>query len=79
MYSWGSYIGHLNFIKSGAEKQGFGTEETVTNIEQAYKYMSKIPHDLDIIMNQEGKGETFGVTNQLNGENTAKLEEFHGR
>ncbi|WP_338452886.1 hypothetical protein R4Z09_14080 [Niallia oryzisoli] len=77
LHSLGGTIGHLNYMKSEQEKQGIGAAETITQLDQAYKYMSEILHDLDIIMNHGGKGETFGVTHQLNGENTSKLEAFY--
>lgn len=36
--------------------------------------MKQLFHDLDIAVNHDGEGETYGVTYTLNGDNVLKLE-----
>ncbi|WP_428909510.1 hypothetical protein [Niallia sp. Krafla_26] len=51
-------------------------EPTPDKMRQAYDYMLQILNDLDVAVNRDGKGETFGVTHQLNGEHVGTLELF---
>jgi hypothetical protein len=40
----------------------------------AYDDMTKLLNDLDVAINKEGKGETFGVSHQLNGDKVKEME-----
>ncbi len=70
------FMGHLVYVISEQDKQGIGTAETYDELNEAFKYFTELLHDLDIIINYDGKGETFGVTNQLDGNKVNELESF---
>lgn len=45
-------------------------------LQLAYDYMTELLNDLDVAINYGGKGETFGVSHQLDGEKVKELESF---
>lgn len=48
--------------------------------EKAFEYMRQLLNDIDVAINKDGKGTTFGVSHLLDGGNVNKLESFisHG-
>ncbi len=42
----------------------------------AYDYMTELLNDLNIALNYGGKGETFGVLHQLEGDKVIEMESF---
>lgn len=67
-------INHCVYVISEQNKQGIGTEETNNQLNESYKYLTKLLHDIDIVINYEGRGETFGVTHQLDDKKVDELE-----
>jgi hypothetical protein len=45
-------------------------------MQSAYDYMTKLLNDLDVAINKDGKGETFGVSHQLDGDKVKEMESF---
>lgn len=45
-------------------------------MELTYDYMRKLLNDLDVAINKDGKGDTFGVSHQLDGDKVSKMETF---
>lgn len=72
----GTTINHFTYLRSEQEKQGIGTAETIEELNKAMTYFTELLHDLDIVMNHDGKGELFGVTHQLDGQKVEELEAF---
>ncbi|MGF9977291.1 hypothetical protein [Viridibacillus arvi] len=69
-------INHCVYVISVQDKQGIGTAETYDQLNESYKYFTELLHDIDVVINYDGKGETFGVTHQLDGKKVDKLESF---
>ncbi len=72
----GTTISHFMYVRLEEEKQGIGTAEATESLHKAITYFTELLHDLDIIINHDGKGELYGVTNQLGGQKAAELEAF---
>ena len=70
------YMTNLDYSISVQKKQGIGTEKSYVDLKEAFNYFTELLHDLDIVINYDGKGETFGVTNQLDGNKVHELESF---
>jgi hypothetical protein len=45
-------------------------------LQLSYDYMTKLLNDLDIAINNDGNGETFGVSHQLDGDKVKEVESF---
>jgi hypothetical protein len=45
-------------------------------MQSAYDDMTKLLNDLDVAINKEGNGETFGVSHQLDGDKVKEMESF---
>lgn len=45
-------------------------------LQLAYDYMTQLLNDLDIAINKDGKGETFGLSHQLDGDKVKEMESF---
>lgn len=69
-------MGNLVFSISGAEEQGIETAELYNELKQSFKYFTELVHDIDIVINHDGKGEIFGFTHQLDGEKVKEMETF---
>ncbi|MFE6166932.1 hypothetical protein ACFVP8_03535 [Viridibacillus arvi] len=67
-------INHCVYVISVQDKKGIGTAETYDQLNESYKYFTELLHDIDVVINYNGKGETFGVTHQLDGKKVDKLE-----
>lgn len=79
-------IGHLQYVRTAHIDDTGGETEAQTavsdwrpaslDLNYSYMYMKRIVHDLDIALNHSGKGETFGVTYLMDGENLEELKSF---
>ncbi|QGH33481.1 hypothetical protein GI584_05355 [Gracilibacillus salitolerans] len=77
-------IGHLQFVRtSHLGRQGQAKEdierfdkweETDGDMKKAYEYMEQIIHDLDVALNHDGEGDTYGVTHTLNGNKASEID-----
>jgi hypothetical protein len=45
-------------------------------LQMSYDYMTKLLNDLDVTINKDGKGETYGVSHQLDGDKVKEMESF---
>ena len=43
-------------------------EATTERMKQSFEYMKQLLNDIDVAINKNGKGETFGVSHQLGGD-----------
>ncbi|MFB3169998.1 M56 family metallopeptidase [Neobacillus sp. 179-C4.2 HS] len=71
LMQWGSIF---NF--SYQEQNGFNSEEQIAQVTSVVEYLKQLLNDLDVVMNKNGKGETFGVLHQLDGEHVLELEKL---
>ncbi|MFJ7662718.1 hypothetical protein ACIQXW_09975 [Lysinibacillus sp. NPDC097162] len=69
-------MGNLVYSISVAEKQGIETVESYDELKKSFKYFTELVHDIDIVINHDGKGETFGFTHQLDGKKVEEIETF---
>ncbi|MEC1525633.1 M56 family metallopeptidase [Neobacillus niacini] len=58
------------------KQQGIETVEYSDDLKRIFEYTKQLLNDLDVVMNKNGKGDTFGVSHQLNGEHVKELEKF---
>ncbi|MFC9540120.1 hypothetical protein ACFTQ7_09590 [Lysinibacillus sp. NPDC056959] len=67
------WMGHLEYVLSTntPERSRFNDD-----LKQTFKYFTELLHDLDIVINHGGKGETFGLTHQLDGNKVKELESY---
>lgn len=81
-----SLIDHLQFVRTAdIDPNGKAKDRTEyvkqwkpvdEDMRRAYEYMTKLLNDIDVAINKDGKGKTFGVSHQLNGEATKEMESF---
>lgn len=86
LFSLYALIGHEQFVRtSHIEPNGLAKEDTdyyhlweptSDHMRRAFHFMEQIVHDLDIAVNHNGQGDTYGVTYLMKGENIAELENF---
>ena len=69
-------MGNLDYSISVAEEQGIETAETYDKLKKAFRYFTELVHDIEIVINHDGKGETFGFTHQLDGKKVKEIETF---
>lgn len=69
-------MGNLDYSISVAEEQGIETAETYDELKKAFRYFTELVHDIEIVINHDGKGETFGFTHQLDGKKVKEIETF---
>lgn len=69
-------ISHFNNVISVQEKDGTDTEDSYNQLNKSFKYFSELLHDINIVINYNGDGETYGVTHQLDGDKVEELESF---
>lgn len=80
-------LGHVQFVRTshlGREGQAIESVELVEQWEtlpedmedmrKAFENMEQILHDLDVVINHDGEGETYGVTHTLNGDNVSEID-----
>ncbi|QKY70064.1 hypothetical protein [Lentibacillus sp. CBA3610] len=70
-----SHLGHQGQAKEDVERSD-QWKEAPEEMRQAYEYIKQIIHDLDVALNHDGEGETYGVTYTLNGDKASKVESF---
>lgn len=68
LIQWASII---NFSYNGTNR-----EQEIAQVTSVVEYLKQLLNDLDVVMNKNGQGETFGVLHQLNGEHVLELEKF---
>ncbi|WP_462411415.1 M56 family metallopeptidase [Neobacillus sp. Marseille-QA0830] len=73
LLTWGQ---HYDYVISVEEQQGIDTSESKQTVKDTFEYIKHVLNDLDVAFNKNGKGETFGVTHQLDGEHVTELEKF---
>lgn len=83
-----AFISHVQFVRTsdfGPNGEDVETTEhykewepTSEDMHQAFDFLNKLMHDLDIAVNHNGEGETYGVSYTLNGDNVKEIEEFNG-
>ncbi|MCK1998643.1 hypothetical protein MPH47_15670 [Psychrobacillus psychrodurans] len=81
-----SYISHKQFARTvhlGSNGEAKESTELVDQwaptdeyMRQAYEYMKQIVNDIDVAVNHNGEGKTYGVTYLLNGEKVFEVEKF---
>ncbi|EOP60362.1 hypothetical protein [Bacillus pseudomycoides] len=49
---------------------------TSKSMRKTYEYMTRLLNDMNVAINNDGKGKTFGVSHQLNGEATNEMESY---
>lgn len=69
-------MGHLDYVISVEKQQGLDTAEFYGELTKCFKYFTELLHDLNVIINNDGKGETYGLTHQLDGSKVDELENF---
>lgn len=76
LWMLGNKIDHLNFVISEQKNNGDVPTENYDQLNLAFKYYTELLHDLNIIINNDGNGETFGYTHQLDGDKVKEIESF---
>lgn len=71
LMQWASII---NF--SYQEQNSVNTDEVIVQVTSVIEYLKQLLNDLDVVMNKNSKGETYGVLHQLGGEHVLELEKF---
>jgi hypothetical protein len=81
-----SYISHEQFVRTAhidpngnaKEKREYMKDwkQTSETTLKAFEYMKQLVHDIDVAINKDGKGETFGISHQLDGQNVKEFERF---
>ncbi|PFW58468.1 hypothetical protein COL13_06315 [Bacillus cereus] len=79
-------IDHEQFVRTASiDPEGKAKEKTEfveqwkptsKSMRKTYEYMTKLLNDINIAINHDGKGKTFGVSHQLDGEATSEMESF---
>jgi len=67
---------HFKHSFSYQKQQGFETVEYSDDLKRIFDYTKQLLNDLDVVVNKNGKGDTFGVLHQLEGEHVLELEKF---
>jgi hypothetical protein len=71
LMQWASYI---NYSYQG--QNSVNTDEVIVEVTSVIEYLKQLLNDLDVVMNKNGKGDTYGVLHQLGGEHVLELEKF---
>lgn len=69
-------MGHLDYVISVEKQQGLDTAESYSELTKCFTYFTELLHDLNVIINNDGKGETYGLTHQLDGSKVDELEKL---
>lgn len=81
-----SFIGHHQYVRT-AHIDSYGNAKEKTeylkewkpadeSIFQAFDNIKHLLHDIDVAINKDGKGKTYGVSHQLDGEKVKEFERF---
>lgn len=86
LFMLSSVIQHEQFVRTSHIDENGGATERIDLVKnwkptskkqkQAYEYMKQILHDLDIKLNHDGKGETYGVTYAFAGDKADEIKYF---
>ncbi len=81
-----SYIGHHQYVRTAhIDSYGNAKEKTEYMDEwkpaddtlfQAFENIKHLLHDIDVAINKDGRGKTYGVSHQLDGEKVKEFERF---
>lgn len=81
-----SILGHLQFSRTSEFGLNGEAIEAIEHYEHwqptnddmriAFDYLKQILHDLDVAINHDGEGKTYGVTHLMNGDKVAEMEAF---
>lgn len=69
-------MGHLDYVISVEKQQGLDTAESYGELTKCFTYFTELLHDLNVIINNDGKGQTYGLTHQLDGSKVDELEKL---
>lgn len=69
-------MGNLEYVLSRQDTLESDRIRFNDDLKQTFKYYTELLHDLDVVINHDGKGETFGVTRQLDGNKVKELESY---
>lgn len=70
------WMGHLVYVLSKQDMLEPDRVKFNDDLKKSFKYFTELLHDLDIVINYDGKGETFGLTHQLDGNKVKELESY---
>ncbi|MED3803568.1 hypothetical protein P4562_16715 [Lysinibacillus xylanilyticus] len=70
------WMGHLEYVLSRQNTLESDRAKFNDDLKKSFKYFTEMLHDLDIVINYDGKGETFGLTRQLDGNKVKELESY---
>ena len=70
-----AWLGHLVYFSKQNSQEPDGTTYN-DELNKSFKYFTELLHDLDIVINYDGKGETFGLTHQLDGHKVKEFESY---
>ncbi|MFJ6208562.1 hypothetical protein [Lysinibacillus sp. NPDC092081] len=70
------WMGHLVYVLSRQDTLEPDRAKFNDDLKKSFKYFTELLHDLDIVINYDGKGETFGLTRQLDGNKVKELESY---
>lgn len=70
-----AWLGHLVYFSKQDSQEPDGTTYN-DELNKSFKYFTELLHDLDIVINHNGKGETFGLTRQLDGNKVKEFESY---
>ncbi|MCM3636108.1 hypothetical protein M3152_00140 [Sporosarcina luteola] len=81
-----NWILHEQFVRTAhLDSYGRAKEDTSLsdkwkpvhhNMRQSFEYLKQLANDLDVALNHDGQGETFGVTHLLKGDKVSEMEAF---
>ncbi|QFF99359.1 hypothetical protein PB01_11285 [Psychrobacillus glaciei] len=71
-----TWISHLDYVISVNDQQGIRTAENYEEMKKSFKYFTELLHDIDIVINHDGKGETFGFAYQLDGKKVQEIDTY---
>ncbi|WP_274853384.1 hypothetical protein [Bacillus methanolicus] len=81
-----SIISHEQFVRTAhidpngnaKEKTEYAKEWKPVNerMKRTFEYMKELLNDINVAINKNGKGETFGVSHQLDGDKVSEMESF---
>lgn len=71
-----AWMGNLEYVLSRQDTLESDRIRFNDDLKQTFKYYTELLHDLDVVINHDGKGETFGVTRQLDGNKVKELESY---
>ncbi|MEY9979262.1 hypothetical protein [Lysinibacillus sp. RC79] len=70
------WMGHLVYVLSRQDTLEPDRAKFNDDLKKSFKYFTELLHDLDIVINYDGKSETFGLTHQLDGNKVKELESY---